>query len=111
VTILTGRRLGPYEIVTQAGSGEMGEVYRARDTRLNHGVAMKALPEGFAIGPKVQRDGSFERIGGAAMRGKAAVILALTIAGVLLARSASPFRCHRNPQLGGTWACLSSNSF
>jgi serine/threonine protein kinase len=111
VTMPTGRRLGPYEIVTQAGSGEMGEVYRARDTRLNHGVAMKALPEGFAIGPKVQRDGSFERIGGAAMRGKAAVILALTIAGVLLARSARPFRCHRNPQLGGTWACLSSNSF
>lgn len=84
-----GTRLGPYEIVTQAGSGEIGEVYRARDTRLNHGVAMKALPEGFAIGPKVQRDGSFERIGGAAMRGKAAVILALTIAGVLLARSAA----------------------
>jgi serine/threonine protein kinase len=109
VTMPTGRRLGPYEIVTQAGSGEMGEVYRARDTRLNHGVAMKALPEGFAIGPKVQRDGSFERIGGAAMRGKAAVILALTIAGVLLARSARPFRFHRNPQLGGTWACLSSN--
>ena len=109
--VTTGTHLGPYEIVAPIGTGGMGEVYRARDTRLNHGVAMKALPEGFAIGPKVQRDGSFERIGGAAMRGKAAVILALTIAGVLLARSARPFRCHRNPQLGGTWPCLRSNSF
>jgi len=109
--VTPGAKLGPYEVLAPIGTGGMGEVYRARDTRLGRDVAMKALPEGFAIGPKVQRDGSFERIGGAAMRGKAAVILALTIAGVLLARSARPFRCHRNPQLGGTWPCLSSNSF
>jgi eukaryotic-like serine/threonine-protein kinase len=38
-------RLGPYEIVSLAGSGGMGEVYRARDTRLNRTVAIKVIPE------------------------------------------------------------------
>src|SRR5579864_707123 len=36
-------RLGPYEIVSAIGAGGMGEVYRARDTRLNRGVAIKVL--------------------------------------------------------------------
>ena len=40
----TGVRLGPYEIVNRAGSGGMGEVYRARDTRLDRTVAIKVLP-------------------------------------------------------------------
>jgi Tol biopolymer transport system component len=39
-----GTRLGPYEIVTPAGAGGMGEVYRARDTRLGRDVAIKVLP-------------------------------------------------------------------
>jgi eukaryotic-like serine/threonine-protein kinase len=45
VPVLTsGARLGPYEIVASIGAGGMGEVYRARDTRLNRVVAVKVLP-------------------------------------------------------------------
>ncbi len=46
-----GMRLGPYEILAVAGSGGMGEVYRARDTRLDRIVAIKVLPEGFLHDP------------------------------------------------------------
>src|SRR6202163_1014723 len=44
MAILPGRRLGPYEILAQIGAGGMGEVYRARDTRLDRIVAIKVLP-------------------------------------------------------------------
>jgi Tol biopolymer transport system component len=42
-----GTRLGPYEIVSAIGAGGMGEVYRAKDTKLNRDVALKILPEAF----------------------------------------------------------------
>ena len=42
--ILPGRRLGPYEILSAIGAGGMGEVYKARDTRLDRTVAIKVLP-------------------------------------------------------------------
>src|SRR5215471_6976168 len=48
MTILPGRRLGPYEITSAIGAGGMGEVYRARDTRLDRIVAIKILPDHFA---------------------------------------------------------------
>ena len=44
----TGDRLGPYEILAPLGAGGMGEVYRARDTKLDRAVAIKILPEAFA---------------------------------------------------------------
>ena len=43
-----GTRLGPYEVVAAIGAGGMGEVYRARDTKLNRVVALKILPDAFA---------------------------------------------------------------
>jgi len=47
-----GSRLGPYEIVAPIGAGGMGEVYRARDTRLGRDVAIKVLPPEFADDPE-----------------------------------------------------------
>jgi eukaryotic-like serine/threonine-protein kinase len=51
VSLAPGRRLGPYEIVAPLGAGGMGEVFRARDTRLGREVAVKVLPEAFAHDP------------------------------------------------------------
>jgi eukaryotic-like serine/threonine-protein kinase len=44
-----GVRLGPYEIVAPIGAGGMGEVYRARDPRLNREIAIKSLPASFSM--------------------------------------------------------------
>src|SRR5580704_4495945 len=54
-----GTRLGPYEILAPLGAGGMGEVYRARDTRVNRDVALKVLPDDLARDPS--RRQRFER--------------------------------------------------
>src|SRR5213079_305500 len=52
MTLAAGTRLGAYEITAAIGAGGMGEVYRARDTKLNRDVAIKVLPEVFAADPE-----------------------------------------------------------
>jgi serine/threonine protein kinase len=51
MTLSAGTRLGLYEVLSPLGAGGMGEVYRARDTRLERTVAVKVLPELFAQDP------------------------------------------------------------
>jgi len=54
-----GTTLGPYEIQAPLGAGSMGEVYKARDTRLDRTVAIKVLPEHVAADPDLKQ--RFER--------------------------------------------------
>ena len=58
-TLHPGSSLGLYEIQSLVGAGGMGEVYRARDTRLDREVAIKVLPEAFARDP--ERVARFQR--------------------------------------------------
>src|SRR5277367_6195407 len=57
--LTAGTKLGSYEIVSPLGAGGMGEVYRARDSRLARQVALKVLPDAFARDP--DRMARFER--------------------------------------------------
>ena len=59
MSLSSGTKLGPYEIQSPLGAGGMGEVYRARDTRLGRDVAVKILPEHLASTPEVRQ--RFER--------------------------------------------------
>lgn len=52
MALASGTKLGPYEIQSALGAGGMGEVYRARDTRLNRDVAVKILPSSFSADPE-----------------------------------------------------------
>ena len=55
MSLTTGARLGPYEIAAPLGAGGMGEVYRARDTRLDRTVAIKVLPAHLAQNPELRQ--------------------------------------------------------
>src|SRR5438445_2340034 len=59
MTISPGSRMGPYEVLSPLGAGGMGEVYRARDTRLGREVAIKVLPQRLSASPEVRQ--RFER--------------------------------------------------
>ena len=59
MTLAPGTRLGPYEIVAPIGAGGMGEVYKARDTRLDRTVAVKVLPAHLSASADVRQ--RFER--------------------------------------------------
>jgi Tol biopolymer transport system component len=59
MSLAAGTKLGPYEIVAPLGAGGMGEVYRARDTRLGRDVAVKVLPEHLSSNPEIRA--RFER--------------------------------------------------
>src|SRR2546425_975716 len=59
VRLSPGTRLGPYEILTAIGAGGMGEVYKARDTRLDRIVAVKVLSADIASSPEARQ--RFER--------------------------------------------------
>ena len=59
MSLTSGTKLGPYEIISPIGAGGMGEVYRARDTRLDRTVAIKVLPQHLADNPDVKQ--RFER--------------------------------------------------
>jgi serine/threonine protein kinase len=48
LALTPGKRLGVYEVTAHIGEGGMGQVYRARDTKLNRDVALKVLPDSFA---------------------------------------------------------------
>src|ERR1022692_1811554 len=59
MSLVPGTRLGPFEILAPIGAGGMGEVYRAKDTKLKRDVALKVLPDSFAGDP--ERMARFQR--------------------------------------------------
>jgi eukaryotic-like serine/threonine-protein kinase len=67
MNLASGARLGPYEIVAPLGAGGMGEVFRARDTRLKREVAIKVLPHGLSLDPERLRRFEQEALATAAL--------------------------------------------
>src|SRR4029434_10630151 len=59
MALVSGTRLGPYEVVAPLGAGGMGEVYKAKDTRLERTVAIKVLPQRLSASPETRQ--RFER--------------------------------------------------
>ena len=74
MALAPGTRLGSYEVTALIGQGGMGEVYRARDTKLGRDVALKVLPDLFADNP--ERLARFQR--------EARVLASLRHAGIVL---------------------------
>ena len=85
MSLAPGDRLGPYRIVAPLGAGGMGEVYRARDTRLDRDVAVKVLPTQLAEAPEALA--RFER--------EAKAVAALSHPNILAIHDVGPRRARR----------------
>ena len=59
MVLASGTRLGSYEILSSLGSGGMGEVYRAKDPKLEREIAIKVLPPEMATGERLSAAGMF----------------------------------------------------
>jgi serine/threonine protein kinase len=55
LALIPGTRLGPYDVTAHIGEGGMGQVFRARDTKLNRDVALKVLPDSFVSDPGLKK--------------------------------------------------------
>ena len=64
--LVPGSKLGPYEVLSVVGAGGMAEVYRARDSRLGRGIALKVVDEALASSPDLVR--RFEQEAGSPAR-------------------------------------------
>ena len=78
MTLQPETQLGPYQILSPLGAGGMGEVYKAKDTRLNRWVAIKVLPEHISNNPVAKQ--RFERESVARIRGGSIRVREWTIA-------------------------------
>ena len=97
MSLSPGSRLGRYEILDPLGAGGMGEVYRARDTRLDRDVAIKILPESVARDP--ERLARFDR--------EAKAVAALSHPNILALHDAGtePSKAQERPRRSPSWNC------
>jgi len=98
MALCSGTKLGPYEIQAPLGAGRMGEVYRARDTRLKRTVAIKVLPDHLSCNPDSKQRFEREARGISSLNHFRALVYlcsSLLVAGFLFARGDENLRKRR----------------